>query len=551
MQEFKVPAPRAAQLDVPDELILPIFRYVDTVQPPQTAQLLDLPNEVILPILCHLDTDALLYLAILCRRLHYIALPLYFTRVGMDDPTQNATFDVLDSRRDALSALQMALFIPAITELSCSFPHYETSIHHIFPHIRRLRFLLTRLAFVRKVTLILDTPGSHYSVSHRGVKTWVLEFGELLNTLLKRGCNSLTVSYGNFFCQGYDLYSTSLVTRPVSVFQKAVRHIIPGSPSGMQSEGWEISAQRRAHPGVPPMELDSESRSSSALTHFKMLGSPIPLLPPCLSWTLSALRHSPITSLELAGISLPGATWSAVLRPIANLVPALTELTLSYLERQCGYTDGLSGADILLFLAKLPRLKSLTINVSRYKTSWFPDSGPMPKLPELTHLHAPSSFMHVLKKQSLQNMESLYITLPVLPSRDMPYIGRPALEIFHRLNKYRLAPTISLEIIYAPWISSRIAADLGLVPGEDLMKALRAITRLIIYSDHYVTAPEVETLALWIARFPALVHVSLRVRGPAHDAALASIENARVISEQNPNVRSFELNGELFNSEDL
>jgi hypothetical protein len=51
----------------------------------------------------------------------------------------------------------------------------------------------------------------------------------------------------------------------------------------------------------------------------------------------------------------------------------------------------------------------------------------------------------------------------------------------------------------------------------------------------------------------ALLHVSLRVRGTAavaaaHRDAWATLDSARAISEQNPNVRSLELDGKLFDA---
>ncbi|KAJ6539549.1 hypothetical protein B0H19DRAFT_364272 [Mycena capillaripes] len=514
------------------------------------AQLLDLPNELILLILNHPDlpSEALLCLSTLCRRLHHLALPIYFEIHGMEDPTQNSVITLADSRQDVLSALQMALFIPAVADLSCSFPHYATSIRPLFPHIRRLRVLIARLHFVRQVTLVLDTPGSLTGATGDGVEEkWTLEFGDLLNTILKRGCTSLTLRYGMFFSEAYELRPNR--AGPVSAFKNVVRNVLQDNPA--PSDGWEV-LQTGANAGTVPMVLDSEC-TSSTLAHLKIESS-IMLLPPCFSWSLSALQHSPITTLEFCGITLPHKIWSAVLPPIAGLVPTLTELTLSNLY-------GISGLDILLFLAKLPQLKILTIGYTEYSRhiqSSCPDSGPIPKLHQLTHLHAPSTFIcHLLRKKSLPSLTSLCITPRrlILGFRGMRHIGRSVSDIVRRLEKSKLspAPTISLEIHRGCDSDAEMAADLLLRPGEELIKSLRAITRLIIYSDSDMAAPELGTLARWIARFPALLHVSLRVRdasagaGTADDA-WASIENARTISEQNPNVRSLELNGKLFDA---
>ncbi|KAJ7368526.1 hypothetical protein DFH08DRAFT_831623 [Mycena albidolilacea] len=522
------------------------------ISPLRAAQLLDLPNELILLILGRPDlpSEALLSLSMLCRRLHNLALPLFFEIHGMEDPAQNAKVTMLDGGRDGVSALQMSLFIPAITKLYCSLPHYDT-IPPLFSHIRRLRVLVARLAFVREVTILLDTPGSFCGASGDGVETWALEFEELLNAILKRGCTSLTLRYGRFFSEAYQLRPTPILARPVHAFRNAVRHILPDSSSREPGDAWAVW-QKTADAGTTVwMELDAEGCSASTLTHFRVESS-ILLIPPCFSWFISALRHSLITNLEFSGVTLPHQIWAAVLPPIAALVPALTTLTLSNLY-------GISGTDILLFLAKLPRLTSLTVGYteySRHVQSSYPESGLIPKLLQLTHLHAPSTFIcHLLrKKSSLPNLETLCITprrlIMAIGLRGVRHIGRSVSDIAHRLEKHGLSPVLSLEIQRGCDSDAEMAEDLALVPGEELVRSLSAITRLIVYNESSdLTARELETLARWISRFPALLHVSLRVRGTAaHRDAWATLDSARTISEQNPNVRSLELDGKLFDA---
>ncbi|KAJ7781033.1 hypothetical protein B0H16DRAFT_1682601 [Mycena metata] len=508
------------------------------------AQFLDLPNEVVLLILGHPDlpSEALLYLSMLCRRLHHLSLSIYFDIYGLSDPTQNANIIMRDSRLDPLSALQMALFIPSVVELSCSLPHYETSIRPLFPHIRRLRACIGRLAFIRKVTLALDEPNSsRHSAAEEGVDTWTLEFGGLLNTILQRGCTSLTLRYGTFYSDVFEPRPTSsrLVVKPVHALRNVVRHILPDVPPG---SGWDFLLNAGTS-----MEFDLQGHSTSALTHLKIESSML-LLPPCVGWTLSTLQHSPITTLEFVGITLPTRIWSTVLPFIPNLVPALTELNLSILS-------GISGLDVLLLIAKLPRLKILTIGYTEYSRliqSACPDSGPIPKLLELTHLNAPSTFIrHFLRKNSMPSLTALCISprRPIISSGlRLRHILGPVSEILRRLEKYNLAPVLSLELQCGRGSDAEMAADLtGPAPGEDIIQALRAITRLIVCSHFEMAAPELGTLARWIARFPNLVHVSLRVRS----AVEATFDDARAISEQNPNVVSLELNGKLFDARNI
>ncbi|KAF7352614.1 hypothetical protein MVEN_01226900 [Mycena venus] len=495
--------------------------------PPGAAQLLDLPNELVLLILGHLTSEALLYLSTLCRRLHHLSLPMYFEINRTDDPTQNSKVTMLHGGRDCISALQMALFISSLATLSCSLPHYET-IHPLFGHIRRLRALITRLDFVREVTLVLDTPESLCGADGDGAETWALEFGQLLNTILKRGCTSLTLRYGRFFSEAYELRPQRLIGRPVNAFRNAVRHILPDNPSAVpSSDGWEVW-DTGANARMVPMELDAEGCSASTLTHFKVESS-ILLIPPCFSWSLSALRHSPITTLEFAGVTLPAqnmvgrATPNSKPRPRPNVAHPLQSLQPI---RSRHFTISVQIIPPQNSHHRLHRIQSA-------HPVLLPDSAAIPKLPELTDLTAPSTFiLHFLRKKSaLPRLQALSITPRrlILGFRGVRHIGRSVSDIVRRLEKHALAPVVSLEIHRGHDSDAGMAADLALPPREELMKALRAITRLIIYSERSedLSGPELGTLARWIARFPALVHVSLRVRGGGGGGARGRMGHTR------------------------
>jgi negative regulator of replication initiation len=100
------------------------------------------------------------------------------------------------------------------------------------------------------------------------------------------------------------------------------------------------------------------------------------------------------------------------------------------------------------------------------------------------------------------------------------HIGRSVSDILHRLEKHGLSPMLSLEIQRGRDSDAEMAEDLVLAPGEELLRSLSAITHLIVYNESSdLTARELKTLARWIARFPALLHVSLRVRETAAAAA--------------------------------
>jgi hypothetical protein len=87
--------------------------------------ILDLPTEILVEILDSptFPSETLYALALLCRRLHFLVLPMYFSRHGTISTPNSIVISMRTDRRDLLSALQTALFIPQIDTLTCIFPH--------------------------------------------------------------------------------------------------------------------------------------------------------------------------------------------------------------------------------------------------------------------------------------------------------------------------------------------------------------------------------------------------------------------------------------------
>jgi hypothetical protein len=90
--------------------------------------LLDIPDELLLCIFVDLTADELLILAVLCRRLHYISLPLYFNRHGLVNPQDRDTFSletweaihVYPQDWGLVRALRLALFIKSLRHFFCA-----------------------------------------------------------------------------------------------------------------------------------------------------------------------------------------------------------------------------------------------------------------------------------------------------------------------------------------------------------------------------------------------------------------------------------------------
>ncbi|KAJ7440730.1 hypothetical protein FB451DRAFT_1442934 [Mycena latifolia] len=152
--------------------------------------LVDLPTELLLKIFEHpIPTDTLYSLALLCRRLHFTALPLYFSRHSMDSTANSVLIHMRTDRRDVLTALQTALFTPETQNITCVFPRSScTSIFPLLPHLRRLERFISRLPFVNDVILRFDAQGSVcFSV---GDDQALKDLGGLLNCIVTASCGT-------------------------------------------------------------------------------------------------------------------------------------------------------------------------------------------------------------------------------------------------------------------------------------------------------------------------------------------------------------------------
>nr|GAT59987.1 predicted protein [Mycena chlorophos] len=515
------------------------------------AGFLDLPNELLLLVLEELSLDAphdLLSLPSLCQRLQDLSLPVYFASMGMPDPTQRAMAELRsDGKPDALDALLMTSWVTSIDDLRCSLP---ADTVELVEHADRLSALIQKLDAVRRLTIVWAPADNFESIEDLLDVEVLVDLGALaaqmqtlLNAALKRGCNGLTLRNGVLF----PVHPNVLRAGTIS----AVAHkLLPNNLSIGRSASW-VDAQmgRFVDDTVHSLQFDSGGKHSLSRLNIE---STMFLLPPCLNWTLSALRFSPISSLSLCGIFLSTKMWTAILPLIAELVPELAELTMADLH-------GLEGTDILVFLTKLPLLKSLKIGYTEYSRrvqSSCPDSAPQPKFWHLEHLHAPSTFViHFLKKKSaLPKLRTLCITPRklILGFRGLRHIRQFCSVIARQLVKHRYAhmPEVCIEMRCGKDIMQRdFTADLAEPMGE-LARWLFVITRLVVFFDNDMSAAELSSLGRWINRFTGLVHVSLRMDASSAEE-WATVDTARAISIKTPHVKTFELNGVVFDAETL
>ncbi|KAG6918571.1 hypothetical protein DXG01_013372 [Tephrocybe rancida] len=168
-------------------------------------ELLDLPNEILLSIFALLIDTELYTLAYLSRGLHFLVLPLYFIR-HVTNPFTGERELVLDQNAGhILGALTGALFRPTLQRLVATFDFSKpmTTLIEALSRTERLVMCLDALReahlntanlFGRRQELSLACPGYILADEKKATSEWPAKLGALLDTILGRGCKTLTVS---------------------------------------------------------------------------------------------------------------------------------------------------------------------------------------------------------------------------------------------------------------------------------------------------------------------------------------------------------------------
>ena len=146
---------------------------------PSYATIIDLPNEILAMILEQLTESDLYNLALLCRRLHLVALSLYFRKRRVYIYSDGAEIFSFHNTLD-MAAVRLALFIRSLGSLDC-----KVSTHNKQQtcHLQRL---ILRMSVVSTVHIILSAHGPDRSPTN--------PLPTLLKALENKKCESLSVS---------------------------------------------------------------------------------------------------------------------------------------------------------------------------------------------------------------------------------------------------------------------------------------------------------------------------------------------------------------------
>ena len=174
-------------------------------KPTKYATITDLPNEVLLMILSELTEHDLYSLALLCRRLNVMALPIYFSFFNFRFKPVIKQLSLKTYMACPLPGLRIALFIGKLDRLEVDYSDifHGVCFNRSFGRMLGVKRLVSRMSSISSVKLFGDSCGITMLV------TW-----DILNILPGKECQHLDISgNANSFCvtlRGHPLHLQSL-----------------------------------------------------------------------------------------------------------------------------------------------------------------------------------------------------------------------------------------------------------------------------------------------------------------------------------------------------
>jgi hypothetical protein len=355
------------------------------------SKLLSLSTELLLLIFDNIRTPGLLALSRTSRLLHYLALPTYLSRYGINDPASRKL--VLESHVavQALPGFQISLYITSLDHFSYKFrgvhPHFAREVHQL------LRFI-TRLSQVNEVTLDLGNVDSRWvdGLAIANSNFWKPDFLRLLEVILQKKCASLTVTRGRFL-------NPALLSPPSS------RHhtIIPDSVSVIRQ------LLGSSHRSASNHRITLHPTSHSNKLRKLCIHADILLSWPFYDWTMGTINTSLITSLSFRLPGVQPTTWATILSGIT--IPTLCHFSPE--------TADITFADLLKFFFRHPSI--IDVDLHSHINHHF--SGRLPRpfinkkrlLPNLVSLSgSPGNIKTLLKYlDPVPQLQSISLSLPV------------------------------------------------------------------------------------------------------------------------------------------
>lgn len=448
---------------------------------------LSLPNEILLVVFSHLEDPYPLFpLSTLCRRLHFLALPIYLSRAGVCDSSESCNIS-LDTRKHVLSALQ-TLFLSTVQNLSCTFSNLDSQ-HRDLGRLHRLCSVLTSIESTD--LQFSSSPPSDYTEAIQ--ETYYRSVVDVLNTVLEKSCTTVTV--------GDIASATSRVPK------RARRNQTPYVGTLTSSIALSPVALRRR-----------------TLSTFR-IHSEILLSPHCRAWTLDVLNSFPLTSISIDTPSISTDVWDALFSETE--IPTLSELSILNCR--------IKPSQMNLFLSRHPSVTSLHL-----RKVLVPSMGerlPPGYLPHLSVLSAAPAQTAYL----LQVMEQTTALRTVRVECHMLRLGLISADNSLRAVASRLAPVAFSLVLPVPSKVAPYMMDLGLDFGEGPESALRFVSKLeFVFADGIVyNVSDYASVPKWVDPFPGLRSVELVGLNGRYDGNLL----LREVMKRAPNVETVVVDG--------
>ncbi|KAF7344484.1 F-box domain-containing protein [Mycena sanguinolenta] len=431
--------------------------------------LLTLPNELLLVVFSHLQNPYPLYqLSTLCRRLHFLALPIYLSRTGVcqynSESAESCDISISAENTDTLAALQTSLFLRTVQNLCCTFSNPQQ-----FQDLARFRSVCSILSSI-ETTILQFSPPSYDDYFEASYCNAVVQ---VLNAVVEKSCRDLTV----------DVVPDDSIARMARMSRK--RALASNHPRGLRDY---------MTTGVSSIPLSPVAFRQKTLSTFR-LHSQLLFSPHCRAWTIDVLNSFPLTFVSFNVPTVPTDALEALF--MVTEIPTLRDLAVL----DCR----IKPAQLHLFLSRHPRITRLHLG-SVFVPS-LEERLPPDHLPNLRELSAPAAQVAYL-------LQAMQRTAALRSVRVLSYLTRLDLiftDVSLRTVTSRLA-SVSLTLVFnVPSNLPRFVVDLDVQFHED--SALRFVTALefVFEADNveFSKLSDYVSLTKWCEPFPALKTVTL------------------------------------------
>lgn len=446
--------------------------------------LLDLPNEVILLILEDVP-DELYSLALLCRRLHHLALPLYLARHGMS-PFAGELILYNDQSEEILQGVTIALFQPALKCVSCTFD-LSKSAGDISRKIRGVMRLLAKLAYLGEAHLDFVHEGATTACGQL-TESQAKEFETLFSAIVHNpGCITFTVCLAGRMVASTPAELSALFRRRYA--GDILRHLV--DCTGLSSITQRLTSRLFQRNATSRILMETFNMHSAILFHVFLCG-----------WTIGTLNTASLTTLSLRHLDLHPDAWATILPHIT--MPALSSLSIDL----CSITS----RDMSKFLQRHPQIQDLYLGRS-LPSPHVMDQLQTTALPLLTHLSATTEYLiHLLIPGSLPNLTFVGIISRIRHGQhfDFGVINHTLLPISDRLQQTRISLKVSFESSSHGWMD----------PFENTDHHNRSLLPYVMDLELQVVAYRlplsvISNLPRWLSSFSSLQRLTFLTLSPS------------------------------------